>query len=167
MWKYIFGYDDALTRMQLKILKNEIKAKGRSLAERKSTFSKDSVPYYHQISEIRLLQMEKEMPEHLLICSICCSAYSKKNRIPLVGTCGHTICGRCVTSIRIPNCPICRADDSFRKPSKNFLAYGEFFKFLISRFFTACKWETSGDKRDVPSPIKFRQREEDNGEAAL
>ncbi|CAL2029786.1 hypothetical protein CAEBREN_04809 [Caenorhabditis brenneri] len=46
-------------------------------------------------------------------CGICYDDYDSNEQIPCIGTCGHTICNRCRTSMTSSKCPHCNRKEAF------------------------------------------------------
>ena len=53
-----------------------------------------------------------------LQCPVCHERYNSGLRMPMVLTCGHSLCERCAKLIRDTRCPICR--EGFARYSKNY-----------------------------------------------
>lgn len=53
-----------------------------------------------------------------LKCPVCHERYNSGERAPMVTSCGHTHCERCIKVIRDRKCPICR--EEFVRYSKNY-----------------------------------------------
>ncbi|PAV78841.1 hypothetical protein WR25_13861 [Diploscapter pachys] len=60
--------------------------------------------------------------ETSLECCICSEIYNSVERVPVIGSCNHTVCLQCATILKTNSrrCPVCNAPFAFQNFNKNF-----------------------------------------------